>query len=217
MLTGIAKRRGMGFTTVPLTAVSFAIMITFLWSFYSPGQLHACTCLAPGSPAEELEEADAVFAGRVASIHSHDDRSARSDTSTGYSFKVVGFEVSTVWKGTVHEEMYITTAPDAPACGFNFKRRKEYIVYAYGNPDNDWGYGTGWCSRTALLRQARGDLDALGGGHVPITGTGGPVPEQTPSLFVSRAWFIALAVVAAVIVIGGVVVYPRFRRGRTAT
>ena len=206
----------MGFTTFPLTAVGLTLIMTVLWSFGALGQVHACTCVRPGSPTEELVEADAVFAGRVISIRRHDDRSARSATSTGSTFKIVGFEVSAVWKGTVHEEMYITTAPDAPACGFNFKRRKEYIVYAYGNPDNDRGYGTGWCSRTALLRQARGDLDALGDGHAPIAGTGGPVPEQTPSLFVSWAWVIALSVIAAVIAIGGVVVYPRFRRGRTA-
>ncbi len=216
MLRGIAKRKGMGFTTVFPTAVSLAVMMTFLWSFYSPGQVHACTCVRPGSPTEELEEADAVFTGRVISVHRPDDRSARSPTSTGFTSNTVGFEVSTVWKGTVHEKMYITTASLSMTCGFNFKRRKEYIVYAYGNPDNERGYGTGWCSRTALFRQARGDLDALGGGHVPIAGTGGPVPEQTPSLFVSRAWVIALSVVAVVIAIGVVVVYPRFRRGRTA-
>ena len=214
MLRGIAKRKGMGFTTVFLTAVSLAVMMIGLWYFGSPRQVHACSCLGPGSPAEELEEVDAVFAGRVISIHHSYDRRARSATLK--DFTTVGFEVSAVWKGTVHEEMYITKAPDAPACGFNFKRRKEYIVYAYGNPDNDRGYGTGWCSRTALLRQARGDLDALGDGHAPIAGTGGPVPEQTPSLFVSWAWVIALSVIAAVIAIGGVVVFPRFRRGRKA-
>ncbi len=214
MLRGIAKRKGMGFTTVFLTAAGLTVMMTVLWSFGAPRKVYACTCPGPGSPAEALEEADAVFAGRVISIHHSYDRRARSATFA--DFTTVGFDVSAVWKGAVHEEMYITTAPSVAACGFTFKRRREYIVYAYGNTYTYGGYGTGWCSRTALLRKARSDLDALGDGHAPLAGTAGLVPALPQDSVESRAWVIALAVAAAVIAIGGVVVYPRFRRGRKA-
>ncbi len=211
MLTGIAKRRGIGFTKIPLIAMSLAVMMTFLWSFGAPWQVHACSCPEPGSPTEELEEADAVFAGRVVSI-----QYPNGSGMTAFSAVYVGFEVSTVWKGTVHEEKYIATSRYSSSCGFAFKKRREYIVYAYGSSYTYGGYGTGWCSRTALLRNARSDLDALGHGHAPRAGMAGLVPALPQSSVVSRAWVIALAVVAAVIAIGGVVVYSRVRRGRTA-
>ena len=47
----------------------------------------ACSCPAPGPPAEELQKSDAVFAGRALSI------------TPGLSGKVVLFSVERSWKG----------------------------------------------------------------------------------------------------------------------
>ena len=210
MRTAIAKRQVMGFAAVPVTAVSLALSVSVLWFLGHPGQVHACKCAEPGSPSKELEKFSAVFAGKVVSIqHSYDLNAASvspEDRTT------VGFEVSTVWKGTVHEDMYIATPPIGGSCGFSFIEGEEHIVYAYDGAYDDGSYTAGICSRTALLGQAQADIDAFGSGRSPQAGTGGPLPEQTQNTAVSMAWVIILAVAAAVLVIGAIVAYAFVRR-----
>ena len=157
-------------------ALSIVLATAVLWLLANPGQVFACKCVQPGTPTEELEKFSAVFAGEVVSIqHSYDPNASsasREDRTT------VGFRVSTVWRGTVHEEMYITTPPTGGSCGFTFSEGNEYIVYAYDSPYAEGGYTVGICSRTALLSQAQADIDALGEGEAPRIGTGGTAPEE---------------------------------------
>ena len=204
-----AKRQWTGLTPVSVIAVSLALMIGVLWFLGNPGQAHACKCAQPGTPSEELEESSAVFAGRVVSVrHSFDPDAAsvsREDRTT------VGFEVSTVWKGTVHEDMYITTPPTGGSCGFTFVEGEEYIVYAYDSAYCDDSYTVGICSRTALLGQAQDDIDAFGEGHAPQAGTGGSAPEGPEDTGVDRARVVILAIAALVLAVGGIVVYALVR------
>ena len=151
--------------------------MSFAWFLASPGQVHACKCAVPATPAEELEKFSAVFTGRVVSVRHSYDLNAASYTPDDRT--TVGFEVSTVWKGTVHEDMLITTPPTGGSCGFTFAEGEEYVVYADDSAYGDDGYTVGICSRTALLRQAQADLDALGEGRAPQAGTGGPAPRTT--------------------------------------
>ena len=179
-------------------------MIGVLWFLGNPGQAHACKCAQPGTPSEELEESSAVFAGRVASVrHSFDPDAAsvsRDDRTT------VGFEVSAVWKGTVYEDMYITTPPTGGSCGFTFVEGEEYIVYAHDSAYGDDSYTVGICTRTALLEQAQEDIDALGEGQAPQAGTGGPAPEEPKDEAVDRARDVILAVAAHILALFGFVV-----------
>ena len=157
---------------------SLALVMAALWFLGNPEAVYACKCAEPGAPSEERELSAAVFAGRVVSIeHSFDpDAPSRSpeDRTT------VGFEVSTVWKGTVHALTYITTPPTGGSCGFEFTEGEEYVVYAHDSFYGDDGYTAGICSRTALLGEAQDDVDALGRGQAPRAGTGGPAPEPPP-------------------------------------
>lgn len=193
MLTGIAKRRRMGFATVFLTAVGLSV----LWFFGAAGQAHACKCAEPGPPAEELEKFSAVFAGEVVWIeHSYDPN------ATSFSpedFTTVVFEVSAVWKGAVYEEMSVTTPPIGGSCGFTFIEGEEYIVYAHDSFYGDGGYTVSLCSRTALLGQAGIDLDALGDGSPPRAGADGILLEHPHDSFMRWAWGIILAVASVVI------------------
>ena len=78
-----------------------------------------------------------------------------------------------MWKGTVHEDMYITTPPTGGSCGFSFSEGEEYIVYA----DDVWyddSYTAVICSRTALLGQAQADIDAFGSAEILKPGRAGP-------------------------------------------
>ena len=201
-----AKRQGIGLVAV----LSLALMMGVLWSFGDPEQVHACSCLQPGTPSEELGKSSAVFAGKVVSIqHSYDPNAASvfpEDRTT------IGFEVSTVWKGAVQEDMHITTPPTGGSCGFTFIEGEEYIVYAYDSAYADGGYTVNICSRTALLDQAQADIDALGEGNAPQAGTGGPAPEEPQDTAVGRAWMVVLLVAATVLAAGGIVVYAFARR-----
>ena len=206
----VVKHQGMMLRVASVSLVSLALLLGVLWFLGNPEQVYACKCAQPGTPSEELEKFSAVFAGRVVSVrHSYDPDAASvspEDRST------VGFEVSAVWKGTVHEDLYITTPPTGGSCGFTFIEGEEYIVYAYDSAHADGGYTVGICSRTALLDQAQADIDALGERHAPQAGTGGPAPEQPPDTAIGWAWTIILVAAATVILVGGIVVYARVVR-----
>lgn len=188
-------RQGNGLTPVSVVAVSFALLVSVLWFFGNAEQVYACSCVEPGSPSEELEKFSAVFAGRVVSVQHSYDPDGRSVTRDDRS--TIGFEVSAVWKGTVYEEMNITTPPTGGSCGFTFEEGEEYIVYAYDSPYVEGGYTTGICSRTTLLEQAQEDIDALGEGNSPLAGTAGPASEESEDMtVVDRARLAILAVAA---------------------
>ncbi|NMH75420.1 hypothetical protein HF078_20275 [Bacillus sp. RO2] len=120
--------------------------------FYSPTS-YACSCLAPGTPQEELEKMDAVFTGKVLEV----DEKYNSTTE-------VKLSVTETWKGVDTKEVIIYTAMDSAACGVNFEKNKDYLVYAHLE---DGEYTTYLCSRTAELPQAQSDLKELGEGTVP--------------------------------------------------
>ena len=175
-----AKRQWIGLTSVPVMAVSLALMLSVLWFLGNPGQVHACKCAQPGTPSEELEKSSAVFAGRVVSIRHSFDPDAASVSPEDRT--TVGFEVNAVWKGTVYEDMYITTPPTGGSCGLTFVEGEEYIVYAHDSAYGDDSYTVGICSRTALHGQAQDDVDALGEDKIlkPARAGQRPKNQRTP-------------------------------------
>ena len=166
----LVKRQGMMPGVSSASLVSLALLVGVLWFLGNPEQVYACKCAQPGTPSEELEKFPAVFAGRVVSVsHSYDPDAASVSTEDRTT---VGFEVSAVWKGTVHEDMYVTTPPTGGSCGVAFIEGEEYIVYGYDSNYDDGGYTVGICSRTDLLGQAQADLDAFEKGHAPSSRDG---------------------------------------------
>ncbi|MCY3749390.1 MAG: hypothetical protein OXG64_08855 [Chloroflexi bacterium] len=190
--------------------VGVALLLGAVWFIGSLGSVQACKCVVPGSPTEEMAKFDAVFAGHVVSVsHSFDPNVTPykpGDRTT------VGLDVSTVWKGVVHERMYITTPPTGGSCGFAFSEGEQYIVYASTNASEDGGYQASICSRTALLGQAQADLDALGEGRAPRAGTAGPQPEQSQDSFATGLGVALLVTVVAVLLLGGTLAYASRRR-----
>ncbi|MXY43763.1 MAG: hypothetical protein F4Y50_06880 [Dehalococcoidia bacterium] len=201
-------RQGFGFAPVSVVAVSFALLVSILWFFGNAEQVYACSCVQPGTPSEELEKISAVFAGRVVSVRHSYDPDGRSVTRDDRS--TIGFEVSAVWKGTVYEDMSITTPPTGGSCGFTFEEGEEYIVYAYDSPYVEGGYTTGICSRTALLEQAQEDIDELGEGRAPLGRTTGAAPEEPKITDRDGARSLMLAIVAPILAVAGIVLYALF-------
>jgi len=118
----------------------------------------ACTCMPTAGPEKELEQADAVFAGKVSSSKRHNGARPFDDVE-------VEFVVERVWKGQVTKRFRIFTGSSSDSCGYRFKKNRTYLVYAYGKVDE--GLQTGICSRTRRLKDAHQDLNVLGEGRRP--------------------------------------------------
>lgn len=182
-------------------AVVLALMLGVVWLLGHPAQVHACSCVMPGTPSEEIDKFDAVFAGRVVSIeHSFDPQG--SSFSPGDQ-TTIAFKISAVWKGAVNRDMDVTTPSTGGACGFAFEEGEEYIVYAYDSADADGGYSVNICSRTALLADAQEDLDAFGDGDAPLTQAGAPQPEGQPDTDDVSVSLVILGAIAAIVLVGG--------------
>ena len=208
MAAPCARRLGDSFTFMPSGVFLLALLLSFVWFLASAGQVFACSCVQPGSPTEELEKFDAVFVGKVFSVQHSYDPEGKSATPEDRS--TIGFEVSTVWKGAVHEVTYITTPPTGGSCGYTFVEGEEYIVYASGSHYGDDSYTASICSRTAFLSEAQADIDALGEGQAPQAGTKGPMPEE-PQGALHWGWLFGLALGVAILLVGvgGFVAYAR--------
>jgi hypothetical protein len=132
-------------------------------------QASACTCPPINSPKIELNQAVAVFSGKVLKTNAT-ERRLRINLSFPYFHFInwrtrVEFSVMEVWKGTASSEIGIITVPGSHSCNFNFKEGDEYIVYAYGSEKE--GMYTHKCTRSALLIDASEDLTDLGKGIRP--------------------------------------------------
>ncbi len=123
----------------------------------------ACSCMPPGDPKIELEQATAVFSGRVYSM----------EASGGALW--VHFEVSEVWKGPYQSLITVRTATDSAACGYTFAEGVEYLVYANGDTND---LQVNLCSRTRPRMDAAEDIGILGPG-TPVSQMEGSPAKNT--------------------------------------
>jgi hypothetical protein len=136
-----------------------------------PCPVFACSCVPPGTPAQELNRSSTVFAGVVIGI---DEPPARPAFTTSFPFLTflvssgdpvrVTFDVSAVWKGPAYRQLAVTTPRWSASCGYPFQRGVTYLVYA---SDQDGELTTYLCSRTNSLALAQADLADLGPGAAP--------------------------------------------------
>ena len=123
----------------------------------------ACSCSGVPGLWESVEEATAVFAGRVVDLESW-------QTEDDYGVHVT-FAVSRVWKGPASAELVANTRSlGAGDCGAPLRLGEEYLVYAYDETLDIW-----LCTRTLPLAYAEEDLATLGEGHAPVAGATGDV------------------------------------------
>ena len=110
---------------------------------------YACSCKAPPAPKIALEQASAVFVGRVAAVEQGD---------FGNKFR---FKVSKEWKGIEGNTASIISNSSSAACGINFDSDHDYLVYAY-KTEGDNQLRTNLCTRTKRVSDAAADLAELG-------------------------------------------------------
>ena len=118
----------------------------------APTVVAACSCEPPGTPLEQLELHDGVFAGRVVEIVEPADFTMQEDI-------LVTFATSSVWKGEAGQVIAVSTGPHDGLCGFPFSLGERYLVYGFS-----WNGGlhTGLCGRTRPLSAATEDIGQLG-------------------------------------------------------
>jgi hypothetical protein len=124
----------------------------------SAGIANACSCAPPPPPKKALEQASAVFAGKVTAV----ERDG--------SENVVTISVSRTWKGTEGQTVQVRTLASGSLCGYGFQKGKSYLVYCNKAPKKNGKSGaltTHLCTRTKLLANANDDLKALGDGRNP--------------------------------------------------
>lgn len=147
-----------------LLALSTLLMIR-------PAPVQACSCAQPPPVQEELARKTAVFSGKVIKIEQPKQKQIKSSADP----VSITFEVMTVWKGDLAQRTTVYTASSSASCGYGFAEGKEYIVFAYGTPDN---LETGICERTKLLASADKELAELGAGYAPVVMAD---PPESPS------------------------------------
>lgn len=148
-------------------AAALAVLVSLL----AAAPAAACMCVEPPPPAQALEEAYAVFAGRVVTVE-------KTDRRTDYGRLprlLVTVKLSAVWKGVPDaSEVQVWTGLGDGDCGYGFEEGTQVLVYAEALADGD--LDTSLCSRTKRLEAAAaaGELEALG---EPVRK---PTPLTTP-------------------------------------
>ena len=129
-----------------------------LLSLSQARDVYACTCLPPPPVSVAVDEARAVFAGRIIDI------STTADPTVDITAK---FAVSRVWKGPTDQRVIdVRTPSSSAACGLSFSVGDEWLIYA---GMDERAYTASLCSRAKPLSAAAEDLAVLGEGTVPLS------------------------------------------------
>jgi len=139
--------------------VIFFILQIFI-SFGFSVSAYACSCENQSTPADALQNSDAVFSGKVISIAELNKGDFRSSSDP----LIIKFEADTVWKGPDTQTITVFTAASSASCGFEFQEGKSYLVYANGDYSS---LDVSLCSRTTLFANAYEDLKSIGNGIKP--------------------------------------------------
>lgn len=120
----------------------------------------ACSCPTIGGTLEQhikwkLKDSKAVFSGKVIEIN---------DKPQSRDF-FVKIKVEKLWKGSLSEEVVITTERSTASCGYPFEVGKNYLVYTHGS--GAMNLTTGLCMNNLELQKATEELKILGKGKKP--------------------------------------------------
>jgi len=126
---------------------AFIILATLIFFAANATGTFACSCVTPSAVKEEIKTTDAVFSGKVTSV---------SKFRGAWKVK---FRVEKTWKGSLPKTITLVTAQDSAMCGYNFKARKKYLIYAKRDDKNKLSVSL--CSRTAELSKASEDVKVL--------------------------------------------------------
>lgn len=122
----------------------------------------ACSCVPQSDIWHALEQADAVFAGRVVSLALVNRHSDDPTVSFAAEDLEVTIAVHSQWKGDVPFCTTLYTTFTCCTCGFDFEIGEAFLIYAY---EDNGLLRTSTCTRTKRLLDAAEDLVVLGQLH----------------------------------------------------
>src|SRR5689334_17645307 len=121
-----------------LTLVALASVLALLGQFVPPlaGIGHACLCGDYPPTAQALQDADAVFVGRVSTLDEmpvevpHYDIRTRQTNMTLVDVPRARFQIIQTWKGVSGQDVDVFTGRGGGDCGYPFELRQVYLIYA---------------------------------------------------------------------------------------
>ena len=125
--------------------------ITLMFVMAASVEAIACSCLPFGTVLEELEEADAVFLGRVLAVH--------DNQATGR--RLARVRVVESWKGVSTGLVTVETPISGAECGYPLESGENHVFYVNRHGGNRLHLSL--CSRTMPLHTADGlgDIETL--------------------------------------------------------
>lgn len=131
--------------------LAFVALLGSLW-MASPCGPAACSCIPPRDVPTSIREVDAVFSGTVTRV--------RGVTVRGYQMRQVTLRLDRAWKGVESRTVVVLTGSGDGDCGFDFRRRRAYLVFAHRAETGS--LHAGLCGRTGALARASETVRALG-------------------------------------------------------
>jgi hypothetical protein len=129
-----------------------------------PTKSYACSCIYKPDPNKALEQAKAVFSGKVLEVK---QEILDVDGILEYR-KAVLFNVEQTWKGVSQTQVIVNTNfGGESSCGNEYKVGQIYLVFA-NNYDNKNTLQTSICSLTKEFSSANMELNKIGEGNKPI-------------------------------------------------
>ena len=122
-----------------------------------PQAAEACMCMPfpddfEKAVATAYARADVVFLGDVLAM--------RNTFLGSLQQREVTFSVRDRWKGSTSDTTLVRTNIGEIACGYNFKKRNSYLVFAYWDQQLQL-LTTSFCDLTRTEAEAKGAIDAL--------------------------------------------------------
>lgn len=133
--------------------ITTIVLLSILFGFLHISQSFACSCMMPGSPTKMMKESSIVMKAQVTDISQYWIKQGFWNNNE-IQLNIYGY-----WKGNLDNKPLITQDSSA-ACGINFQKGKDYIIYADYNEASKT-YSAHSCSRTTLIENAQQDIDEL--------------------------------------------------------
>ena len=133
------------------------LVLIFLWPLQAA---EACSCMPF---PDDLKKAAATAYARADVVFLGDALAMRNTFLGSLRQREVTFSVRDRWKGSIPDTTLVRTNVGEIACGYNFKKRNSYLVFAYWDQQRKQ-LTTSFCDLTrteAKAKDAIGMLDRL--------------------------------------------------------
>ncbi|HEX7332313.1 MAG TPA: carboxypeptidase regulatory-like domain-containing protein [Pyrinomonadaceae bacterium] len=140
----------------------FQRLLAVVFILLASDAAYACSCAPNGPPCNYYGKATAIFLGRVVGSAQRKTYTDERGNKTVYDVGTIRFLVQENFKGAPGYEIEIHSGTGGGDCGYWFLRNESYVVYAYGNLEDNKLY-TSICTRTKHVTEATEDLEYLRG------------------------------------------------------